>query len=125
MAFVERLCFDYLDLLGAPVDGPKVFTGGGVKSRYWCQLRADVLGSLVTLPENAEAALGMAVLAASAGRPVAGAVGAMVRVREVIDPRPGRTELFRESYLRLVDELTRRGWLPVPVAQHAHRRAAR
>ena len=125
VAFIERLCFDYLDGLGAPVDGPKVLTGGGAKSRYWCQLRADVLGSPVTLPENAEAALGMAVLAASAGRPVAEAAGAMVRVREVIDPRPGRTAIFQESYLKLVDELARRGWLPELVAQHAHRRAAR
>ena len=122
VAFVERLCFDYLDLLGAPVDGPKVLTGGGAKSRYWCQLRADVLGAPVTLPENAEAALGMAVLAASAGRPVAEAAGAMVRVREVIDPRPGRPGLFHEPYLKLVDELARRGWLPEHVAQHAHRR---
>ena len=125
VAFIERLCFDYLDMLGAPVDGPKVLTGGGAKSRYWCQLRADVLGSPVTLPENAEAALGMAVLAASAGRPVAEAAGAMVRVREVIDPRPGRTAVFHEPYLKLVDELTRRGWLPEAVAHHAHRRAAR
>ena len=124
VAFIERLCFDYLDLLGAPVDGPKVLTGGGAKSRYWCQLRADILGSPVTLPENAEAALGMAVLAASAGRPVAEAAGALVRVREVIDPSPGRADLFRAHYLTLVDELTRRGWLPEPVAQHAHRRAA-
>ena len=66
VAFIERLCFDYLDMLGAPVRGPFVLTGGGAKSRYWCQLRADVLGSPVTLPENAEAALGMAVLAAAA-----------------------------------------------------------
>ena len=34
-AFAERLCFDYLDLLGALVDGPKILTGGGAKSRYW------------------------------------------------------------------------------------------
>ena len=71
IAFVERLCFDYLDLLGAPVDGELRLTGGGAKSRYWCQLRADILGRPVSLPENAEAAVGMAVLAASAGRPLA------------------------------------------------------
>ena len=124
VAFIERLCFDYLDLLGAPVDGPKVLTGGGAKSRYWCQLRADVLGSPVTLPENAEAALGMAVLASAAGRPVAEAAGAMVRVREIIDPRPGRTEIFHESYLKLVDKLAQRSWLPEPVARHAYRRAS-
>jgi D-ribulokinase len=105
VAFIERLCFDYLEMLGAPVGGPFVLSGGGAKSRYWCQLRADVLGSPVTLPENAEAALGMAILAAAAGHKVADVVGAMVRIREVIDPRPDRAGRFRESYLRLVDEL--------------------
>jgi sugar (pentulose or hexulose) kinase len=124
VAFVERLCFDYLDMLGAPVGGPFLLTGGGAKSRYWCQLRADVLGSPVTLPENAEAALGMAILAAAAGHQVADVAGAMVRVREVIDPRPDRAGRFREPYLRLVDELARRGWVASTVAQHAHRRAA-
>jgi sugar (pentulose or hexulose) kinase len=124
VAFIERLCFDYLDMLGAPIGGPFVLTGGGAKSRYWCQLRADVLGSPITLPENAEAALGMAVLAAAAGRKVADVAGAMVRIREVIDPRPDHAGRFREPYLRLVDELARRGWVTPPVAQHAHRRTA-
>jgi D-ribulokinase len=124
VAFVERLCFDYLDMLGAPVGGPFLLTGGGAKSRYWSQLRADVLGSPVTLPENAEAALGMAILAAAAGRQVANVAGAMVRIREVIDPRPDHAGRFREAYLRLVDELARRGWVASNVAQHAHRRAA-
>jgi sugar (pentulose or hexulose) kinase len=123
-AFIERLCFDYLEMLGAPVTGSIVLTGGGAKSRYWCQLRADVLGRSVTLPENAEAALGMAVLAAAAGRKVSEVAGSMVRIREVIDPRPDRVGRFREPYLRLVDELARRGWLAPAVAQHAHRRAA-
>jgi len=123
VAFIERLCFDYLDMLGAPIGGPVVFTGGGGKSRYWCQLRADVLGRPATLPENAEAALGMAVLAAAAARKVTDVADAMVRIREVIDPRPERTGCFRESYLRLVDELTHRGWLRTTVAQHAYQRA--
>ncbi len=123
VAFIERLCFDYLDMLGAPIGGPVVFTGGGAKSRYWCQLRADVLGRPVALPENAEAALGMAVLAAATGRKVADVADAMVRIREVIDPHPDRIGRFRESYLQLVDELARRGWLRRTVAQHAYQRA--
>ncbi|MEV1168439.1 FGGY family carbohydrate kinase [Nonomuraea sp. NPDC049784] len=42
-AFVERLCFDYLDLLGAPVDGEVILTGGATRSAYWTQLRARTL----------------------------------------------------------------------------------
>jgi D-ribulokinase len=125
VAFVERLCFDYLDLLGAPTDGELSLTGGGARSRYWCQLRADVLGRAVRLPANAEAGLGMAVLAAAAvtGRRAAEVAGEMVHVREVLKPRPDRVRRFREPYLRLVNELCRRGWLPPGVAAHARTRA--
>jgi len=125
VGFIERLCFDYLAMLGAPTDGELRLTGGGARSRYWCQLRADILGRPVGIPENAEAALGMAVLAAAAttGRQVAETAAAMVRLREVIDPRPDRAGWFSEPYIRLIDELERRGWLQPAVARHARRRA--
>jgi D-ribulokinase len=127
VAFVERLCFDYLDLLGAPTGGDLSLTGGGTRSRYWSQLRADVLGRPVRLPAQAEAGLGMAVLAAAAvtGRPAAEVAGDMVHVREVLEPRADHVPRFRAPYLRLVDELARRGWLPPDLAAHARERAAR
>ncbi|GAC1453990.1 MAG: FGGY-family carbohydrate kinase [Ktedonobacteraceae bacterium] len=122
VAFVERLSFDYLDMLGAPIGGELSLTGGGARSRYWCQLRADVLGRSVRIPENAEAALGMAVLAASVGRRVADVTKEMSRTREVIDPRPDHIGCFQKSYIRLIDELEHRGWLPSKVAEHARGR---
>lgn len=125
IAYIERLVFDYLDMLGAPLDGDLSLTGGAARNRYWCQLRADVLGRPVTLPENPETALGMAVLAASPGRKVAEVAAAMVRVREVIEPRRDRRERFLEPYVRLVNELERRGWVQPNVAEHARKRAAR
>ena len=125
VAFIERLSFDYLDMLGAATDGSLSLTGGGTRSRYWNQLRADVLGRSVRIPENAEAALGMAILAASEGRKVADVAAAMSRTREVIEPRPDHVARFRESYVKLVDELARRGWLPLPVAAHARMRASK
>ncbi|MFB4286468.1 FGGY-family carbohydrate kinase [Nonomuraea sp. ATR24] len=115
-AFVERLCFDYLDLLGAPVDGEIILTGGATRSAYWNRLRADVLGRPVTLRENAEPALGMAVLAAGAR------AGGMVRTRAVIEPSGAD---HREPYLRFVAELENRGWLPSQAAAHARERSAR
>jgi sugar (pentulose or hexulose) kinase len=123
VAYVERLSFDYLHLLGAPIHGELTLTGGGTRSRYWCQLRADVLGRPVRLLENSESALGMAVLAASAGRSTAQVAAEMVRLREVIEPRPDRVERFHEPYLRLVGELADRGWLDPSVASHARARA--
>jgi len=120
VAFVERLCFDLVDLLGAPSGGALTLTGGGTRSRRWCQLRADVLGRPVRLVDQPEAAFGMALLAAS----IDGAdAAAMVRTREVIQARAQRAPRLLESYLRLVSELERRGWLTAPLAQHARARA--
>lgn len=127
LAYVERLCFDYVNLLGAPIDGELSLTGGATSNRYLCQLRADVLGRPVRLLENAESALGMAVLAASAGRSghsTAEVAREMVRVREVIEPRRDRVEHFREPYARLVGELEERNWLDRSTADHARARAA-
>ncbi len=125
VAYVERLCFDYLDLLGVPGDGELSLTGGAARSRYWCQLRADVLGREVRLPENGEPAFGMALLAASGDQGLAQTAARMVRVREVIEPRQQHADRFREPYVGLVDELQRRGWLERSVAEHARARAER
>ncbi|MDH6623428.1 sugar (pentulose or hexulose) kinase [Streptomyces sp. LBL] len=127
VAFTERLCLDYLHHLGAPLDGPLTFTGGGARSAYWNQLRADVLGRPARVPEQTEPALGMAALAlhGTIGTPLAQTAERMVRIRTVVEPRPARTALFAEPYARLVDELTARGWLPDPVAAHTRTRLDR
>ncbi|MEV0370793.1 FGGY family carbohydrate kinase [Streptomyces sp. NPDC050636] len=124
VACLERLCFDYLDHIGAPVDGPLTLTGGGTRNAYWSQLRADVLGRTVRLPEQAEGAIGMAVLAAtSSGTGLQEAAAAMVRIADELHPAPDRTARYLPVYLRFIDELTRRGWLDQTVADHARRRA--
>ncbi|MEV2212631.1 FGGY-family carbohydrate kinase [Streptomyces sp. NPDC050997] len=128
VAFTERLCLDYLHHLGAPLDGPLTFTGGAARSAYWNQLRADILGRPARVPEQTDPALGMAALARHGGTGasrLADVAERMVRVRTVVEPRPGRTALFAEPYARLVDELTLRGWLPAPVAAHARARLER
>ncbi len=119
VAFVERLCFDYADMLGLPVDGALTLTGGATRNRRWCQLRADVLGRRVRLVEQPHAAVGMAILAASAGGDLASAADAIVRTSEVIEPRPDRGAQLTGGYLRLVDELEARGWLGAQLAGHA------
>ena len=132
VAFVERLCFDYVDLLGAPSGGRLTLTGGAVRNREWCALRADVLDRPVRLVQQPEPAFGMAVLAASVGgedacargaRVGASAADAMVRTRELIEPRPARAEYLTAPYLRLVGELEQRGWLDAALARHARTRA--
>lgn len=122
VAFLERLGFDHLDRLGAPTDGALVLTGGATRSAYWNQLRADVLGRSVTLPQNAEPALGMAVLAAASGGSVAERAAEMVAVREVLDPDPDRGREFADRYGDFVAALDGHGWLPPGLADHARRR---
>ncbi|MCS0606382.1 FGGY-family carbohydrate kinase [Streptomyces sp. LP11] len=125
VAFTERLCLDYLHHLGAPLDGPLTFTGGGTRSAYWTQLRADVLGRPARVPARPEPALGMAALAAygtGAGPTLADVAEHMARPGTTIHPRPDRTARFAEPYARLVGELESRGWLPGPVAKHARDR---
>ncbi|MFE9018840.1 FGGY-family carbohydrate kinase [Streptomyces sp. NPDC007808] len=125
VGYAERLCLDYLHHLGAPLDGTLTFTGGAARSRYWNQLRADILGRPARVPRQTEPALGMAALAAygtGAAPRLEEAAEAMVRIRATVEPRPGNTARFAEPYARLVDELTSRGWLPPPVAAHAHAR---
>ncbi|ANW20203.1 FGGY-family carbohydrate kinase [Streptomyces clavuligerus] len=124
VAFVERLCYDRLDLIGAPVDGPVTVTGGAARSGYWNRLRAEVLGRPVRVPEVSESALGMAVLAAlgaGAAPTLAAAAGRMTRLRETV--RPEHRGRFTEPYLALVDALERRAWLPSDLAAHARTRA--
>lgn len=127
VGFAERLCLDYLHHLGARLDGPLTFTGGAARSPYWNQLRADILGRPARVPEQTEPALGMAALAlhGTAGTPLAEAAEHMVRIRTVVEPRPGRTALFADPYARLVGELTARGWLSERVAAHARARLDR
>ena len=123
VACVERLCVDYLDLLGAPTEGPLSFTGGGARNRYWSQLRVDLLGRparMLTLPEPA---LGMAVLASTtAGRSPVEAASAMVRVDTEVMPDPTRAPALLHRYNDFLDSLTARGWLDDTAAAYARTR---
>ncbi|MEU1291535.1 FGGY family carbohydrate kinase [Streptomyces sp. NPDC005840] len=124
VALTERLCLDYLHHLGAPLAGPLTFTGGGARSAYWNQLRADVLARPARVPRQTEPALGMAALAAhgTTGAPLTDLTGTMVHLGASLTPDPARTARFAEPYTRLLDALTSRGWLPGEVAAHARTR---
>ncbi|MFC1466238.1 MAG: ribulokinase [Candidatus Brachytrichaceae bacterium NZ_4S206] len=91
-----------------------VAAGGPTKSRLWMQIHADVSGIPIVLTRVSDATcLGSAVLAAVAGGlypNVAAAAGAMVHVRECIEPNLERHETYRfyadqyiETYPRIRD----------------------
>ncbi|MGI5132134.1 FGGY-family carbohydrate kinase [Pseudonocardia sp. CA-107938] len=125
VAHLERLCFDLLDDAGADVSGRVSFTGGGARNAWWNQLRCDVLGVPVRVPENAEPAVGMAVLAAgTVDGDLLGAAARMVRVRTELHPDPARAAALAPGYDRFLSALTSHGWLDSRIAAHARRRAA-
>jgi sugar (pentulose or hexulose) kinase len=111
IAYVERLAFDVLAGLGADTTGQVTFAGGAVRNRWWNQLRTDLLQRPVLIPENVEAAMGSAVVAAAPPGRLADTARRMVRVRERLEPDLQRGERLLEGYDRLVSALVERGWL--------------
>ncbi|MEU0091297.1 FGGY family carbohydrate kinase [Kribbella sp. NPDC006257] len=108
VAFIERLAFEHLVKLGAEPVGSVALTGGAVRSGYWNQLRADILGVPVELPATPDPAYGMAILAAS-GASVTETAARMVEIAEVLEPRPSAR--LEHLYGEFVAELDRRGYL--------------
>lgn len=119
VAYVERLCFAVLGRLGADVSGPVSMTGGATRSHYWTQLRADILGRDVLLPDNPEPALGAAVTAAAGDGSLAAAAARMAGNGTVLRARADRTDRFHEPYARFLDALASRGWIDPQLADHA------
>ncbi|WP_245266980.1 FGGY-family carbohydrate kinase [Saccharomonospora piscinae] len=125
VACVERLCFDYLDLLGAPTGGTLTTTGGGARNTYWTRLRATLLGRPVTVPHDADPAAGMALLARAHESSLADAAARTERDAHVVDPDPDAADVLTEGYLALVGAWHDRGWLPTELAAHARERSTR
>lgn len=123
IAAIERLCFDYLDLLGFPTDGMIALTGGTVRNRQWNRARATMLGRALVAPRVAEPAFGMAVLASSIERPLTESTAAMVQIDRIYEPETAHQTMTNELYLSLVAALENRGWLPPATATHAIGRA--
>jgi xylulokinase len=78
--------------------------GGGAKSRLWNQIKADVTGLQVNVPEITETtALGAAFLALvgmGAYATLSEASEHIVKIRECIDPDPSVQAAYTESYER-------------------------
>jgi len=111
VAHLERLSFELLAAAGADVGGTVTFTGGGARNGWWNQLRCDVLGVPVRLPENPEPALGMAVLAAGARTgDIPAAAKRLVRVRRTLEPDLARHAELTPAYRAFVVALIDRGW---------------
>ena len=118
VAFVERLCYAHLESLGAKVLGPISTTGGGAKSRFWSQLRADVLRAPVIVPRSSEGSVGMAILARAGEGSVAEAASKMSRPKWRFEPGDQNGELA-ENFERLTSAFVERGYISEEFARRA------
>lgn len=136
LAFVERLCFDLLEMTGYDISGRIFFSGGGANNDLWSQLRADVLGVPVFLPVVKEGAIGMAILAAAAlepssfedshvGNRLSATSARILGENKVLYPEEANTSWLLAQYSALVTELHQRGWVSDSLFSYAIERATR
>lgn len=117
VAFVERLGFERLGRLGAPLDGPLRSAGAGGRSAVWSAIRATVLGVPIVRPEPADSGFGACVLAAAGTvhETLGAATDAMVAAAgPPVEPVAAERDRLEASYGRFVAALGERGWLPWP-----------
>ena len=81
--------------------------GGGTKSPFWCQMKADCLGKTLTSTKSAEgAAIGAAMLAAVAEgffKDLDEAAEAMVELGDTYEPDASKKAAYDEAYARYRD----------------------
>lgn len=122
VAFLERLAFDYLALLGADTSGSLSISGGATRSPLWNQIRADVLGRTLSVPAVTEPAFGMSLLAAASCSSLAEAARQMIRTGSEVQPSPAATAACSPLYHCFVEALVDRRWLPETLAAFSLRR---
>ena len=113
VALLERLAYEVVSDLGAPVAGPIRTVGGAARSALWLRIRASVCNRPFIVPVVADAAMGAAILAAT-GRlhpSLSNATRAMVQSGNEVTPNPDWVPVYEEHYVRFKDELRARGYL--------------
>jgi D-ribulokinase len=115
VAFVERLGYERLGHLGAPLAGPLRSAGAGSGSDTWAAIRATVLDVDIVRPASADTAFGACILAAAGTlhATLGDATDAMVAPPgEPVAPVADERERLEDSYGRFTAALRERGWLP-------------
>ncbi len=101
VAYSQKDGLDLVAALGVNVASIRA-SGGGARSKLWRQILADVFGKpVVTMASGEGSALGAAILAmvATGEYPsVREACGAMVRERDIVEPREEETKIYAEGH---------------------------
>jgi xylulokinase len=100
-AYAVRDIVDQMRQMGLPLEEIRA-VGGGSRSRLWRQIKADVIGLPVTLPQTSETtALGAAMLALvgiGAFATLSQAAQRVVRIVETIEPNHALLDRYEECY---------------------------
>ncbi len=113
LAYVERLAYQVVRDLGAPVGDTIYAAGGGTCSATGLQIRADVLGKRLRVPQTPAGAMGAAILAARAAGydGVVEATKKMVHYRQTVEPRRSLAPAYEARYRRFLQACRERGYL--------------
>ena len=102
-AYAVRDILTQMQMAGMELNELRVM-GGGAKSRFWNQIKADVTELPVTVPEILETtALGAAFLALvgiGAFATLSEVSEHVIKIHERIDPQPSAQSIYAESYAR-------------------------
>lgn len=113
VAYLERLCYERLESLGAARSQPVIAVGGGTRSAVWSTIRATVLGDGIAVASEASTSAGACLLAAAGTLypDLATATRGMIRPPRFIEPDSLTRQAMEDGYGRWTEALRRRGWL--------------
>lgn len=101
ITYEMRMCLELLKEAGGAVTELRA-TGGGAKSPYWLQIKADIMGIPIAIPAVSEAGcLGCAILAGSATgvySSIREAAQSLARIERTFDPNPKFHRLYTERF---------------------------
>lgn len=99
VGYTERLAYERMAQMGAPV-GDVIYTSGGAcRSEEWLLVRASILGKTLRVPAVIDAAMGSALLAAAhVFGSLAEAAQSMLRIAKTVEPVAQKVGQYEESY---------------------------
>jgi xylulokinase len=101
ITYEARFIIESLENASIPIHS-LVVTGGGAKSAFWLQLKADITGKKVTLPEVTETSLLGAAILAGVGCGIypspQAAVERVCRTVQVVEPNPTIKAAYDRAY---------------------------
>ncbi len=106
LTYEMRMCVDLLKEAGGDIHTLRA-TGGGAKSKYWLQIKADIMEIPVAVPAVSEAGcLGVALLAGTATgvyKSVQEAAANVVRISRTFEPKSEHQQFYREQFQRYLE----------------------